>query len=54
MMWDVQAQLQYYQEQAESGEHADLAKLETLKGLVREMIQKKEATIKLALEHAVG
>jgi len=53
MMWDVQAQLQYYQEQAERGEHADLAKLETLKGWVREMIQKKEATIKLALQHAV-
>ena len=52
MMWDVQAQLQYYQEQAARGEYADLAKLEALKGLVREMIRKKEETIRRALQHA--
>jgi hypothetical protein len=49
LMWDVQAQLQYYQEQVTRGELADLAKLEVLKGVVREMIRSKEETIKKAL-----
>lgn len=52
LMWDVQAQLQYYQEQIERGETADLAKLEVLKGTVRKMIQKKEQTIRRILQHS--
>ena len=50
LMWDVQAQLHYYQEQIEHGEHADLAKLNVLKAAVQEMIRKKEAAIRSILE----
>ncbi len=49
LMWDVQAQLQYYQEQVALGEQADIAKLDILKNMVREMIQKKEDSIRKAL-----
>jgi len=40
MMWDIQAQLQYYQEQVELGEDADFAKVEMLKDKIRMMIRK--------------
>ena len=50
LMWDVQAQVQYYQEQAARGEQADLAKLEALKNLMRQMIAKKEDTLRNALQ----
>ncbi|MCP4113751.1 MAG: AAA family ATPase [Desulfobacteraceae bacterium] len=49
LMWDVQAQMQYYQEQAALGEKADIAKLDILKNMVREMIQKKEDSIRKVL-----
>jgi AAA+ superfamily predicted ATPase len=52
MMWDVQAQLKYYEEQATLGEQSALAKLEILKGMVRQMMLKKEETIRAALKHA--
>jgi hypothetical protein len=52
-MWDVQAQLQYYEEQAALGERSALAKLEILKGMVRQMMLKKEDTIRTALQHAI-
>lgn len=53
MMWDVQAQLQYYEEQAALGERSALAKLEILKGMVRQMMLKKEESIRAALQHAI-
>jgi AAA+ superfamily predicted ATPase len=52
MMWDVQAQLKYYEEQAALGEQSALAKLEILKGLVRQIMLKKEEIIRAALKHA--
>ena len=52
MMWDVQAQLKYYEEQAALGEQSALAKLEIVKGLFRQMMLKKEETIRAALQHA--
>ncbi len=52
LMWDVQAQIQYYQEQAQLGEEAALGRLEVLKGVVRDMIRKKEETIRNTLQAA--
>ena len=50
LMWDVQAQIQYYQEQLEQGEQANFARLEALKSLMRDMLRQKEETIKKALQ----
>ncbi len=50
MMWDMQAQIQYYQEQLALGEEAALGKLQTLKSMVSEMLRQKEETIKKALQ----
>ncbi len=52
MMWDVQAQIQYYQEQAKLGDQSALGTLNVLKDMVSETIRKKEDTIRLALQHA--
>lgn len=50
LMWDVQAQIQYYQEQLACGEQADFARLEALKALMRDMLRQKEETVKNALQ----
>jgi hypothetical protein len=52
MLWDVQAQIKYYEEQAAVGEHSALLKLESLKSIVRQMMVKKEEAIRTALQHA--
>ncbi len=54
MMWDMQAQIQYYQEQLALGDQSALGKLHVLKGMVNEMLRQKEDTIKLALQRAEG
>lgn len=50
LMWDVQAQIQYYQEQLAQGEQSDFARLEALKSLMRDMLRQKEELIKKALQ----
>ncbi|GAK49750.1 hypothetical protein U14_00974 [Candidatus Moduliflexus flocculans] len=49
LMWDVQAQIRYYQEQVANGERADLGKLDMLKAMSRQLVQQHEATIRKAL-----
>ncbi len=49
LMWDVQAQIRYYQEQVASGERADIGKLDMLKAMARQLVQQHEATIRKAL-----
>lgn len=49
LMWDVQAQIQYYQEQLAQGAQADFARLEALKALMRDMLRQKEDTIRKTL-----
>ena len=49
LMWDVQAQIRYYQEQVANGERADIGKLDMLKALARQLAQQHEATIRKAL-----
>ena len=50
LMWDVQAQIQYYQEQLAQGVQADFARLEALKALMRDMLRQKEEMVKNALQ----
>jgi len=49
LMWDVQAQIRYYQEQVANGERADIGKLDMLKAMARQLAQQHEATIRKAL-----
>lgn len=51
LMWDVQAQIRYYQEQVASGERAEIGKLDMLKTMARQLAQQHEATIRKALGH---
>lgn len=50
LMWDVQAQLKYYEEQATQGEQSALAKLGVIKGLMRQIMAKKAETMKSVLK----
>lgn len=49
LMWDVQAQIRYYQEQVANGERAEIGKLDMLKAMARQLVQQHEATIRKAL-----
>ena len=50
LMWDVQAQIRYYQEQIANGERADIGKLDVLKAIARQFVQQHEATIRRVLQ----
>jgi predicted DNA binding CopG/RHH family protein len=50
LLWDVQAQIKYYEEQATQGQQSAVVKLEALKGMVRQIMAKNAETIKSVLK----
>jgi len=53
-MWDLQAQLRFYETQMAAGETGALARAEVLKTQIAEMVREKDATIRRILARSGG
>ena len=49
-MWDIEAQIKYYEDQISRGEGADVGRLQMLKEMMQEKIIENRETVKKILE----